>query len=269
MLRPDAEASKAVLNWLQSSGIPSSDVTDDGDTIHFVASISEAEKMLDTTFHVYRNKNKPVDSIRTLQYSLPAELHAYVDMVQPTTRFGQIKAQRDQIFRIERAGQSQNAVDVNACNTTITPACLKSLYKIDIPQKQTSGFIGINGFLEEYARYDDLEAFKKLYAPFMKNESFSWTSVDGGLLDQTSTADSGEANLDVQYALSVGYPVPGNYYSTAGRGELIPDLDQPDLASNQNEPYLDFFEYLLALPDSELPHTRKFPVLPSSSLLHR
>lgn len=45
------------------------------------------------------------------------------------------------------------------------------------------------------------------------------------------------------------------YYSTGGLGKLVPDLDQPTPESNQNEPYLDFLTYMLALPDSELPQT--------------
>ena len=64
-----------------------------------------------------------------------------------------------------------------------------------------------------------------------------------------------EANLDVQYAYPLSYPTPGFYYSTGGRGELVPDLDQPTPADNQNEPYLDFLHYILALPDNELPTT--------------
>jgi tripeptidyl-peptidase-1 len=55
----------------------------------------------------------------------------------------------------------------------------------------------------------------------------------------------GEANLDIQYAVSLSYKVPVNYYSTGGLGILVPDLDQPDITQNQNEPYLDFLHYIL------------------------
>ena len=55
----------------------------------------------------------------------------------------------------------------------------------------------------------------------------------------------GEANLDIQYAVSLSYKVPVNYYSTGGRGILVPDLDQPDINQNSNEPYLDFLHYIL------------------------
>lgn len=80
--------------------------------------------------------------------------------------------------------------------------------------------------------------------------------INGGLATQDDTVDDDvEANLDVQYAYPLSYPTPAFYYSTGGRGELVPDLDQPTAADNQNEPYLDFLHYILALPDSELPTT--------------
>ena len=61
--------------------------------------------------------------------------------------------------------------------------------------------------------------------------------------------------VDVQYALALSYLSPSVYYSTGGRGIHIPDLDYPDPADNNNEPYLDFLHYMLSLPDHELPKT--------------
>jgi tripeptidyl-peptidase-1 len=74
------------------------------------------------------------------------------------------------------------------------------------------------------------------------------------LNDQNASADSTEANLDIQY--TAGLVAPGiktNFFSTAGRGPLIADLDQPNEEDNQNEPYMEFFTYLLSLADGELP----------------
>lgn len=73
-------------------------------------------------------------------------------------------------------------------------------------------------------------------------------------MDQRATNSSIEANLDVQY--TAGLVAPGiktNYYSHPARGPLVPDLDQPYQEGNQNEPYLDYFTYLVGLPDGELP----------------
>ena len=260
MLRPHADSTQSVMDWLQRSEVAPTDVRDEGETIHFVTTLSNAEKMLDTTFNVYRNVHRHVDKIRTLHYSLPEELHRHIDMIQPTTRFGQMRAQRSQVIDVQRVGQPYSGLNVTACNATITPQCLKTLYNVGPPHRSPCGFVGINGFLEEYPRYDDFHTFAQEYAPYLRNQSFTWASVDGGLLNQSSTEDSVEANLDVQYALSVGFPVKGNYYSTAGRGILVPDLDQPNAENNENEPYLDFFDYILSLPDAELPHTCKWQV---------
>lgn len=256
LLEPGSEATTAVLQWLETSGIRSADISSNGDWIHFVAPISQVEALLDTKFHLYSNSYNSERKVRTTQYSVPDHLHRYIDMVQPTTRFGQVRPQTKRLFDAQYLGKAHTGLNTTTCNSTITPSCLKSLYNVETPKRNTSsGFIGINGFLEEYARFADFATFEEEYAPWMKNESFTWTSINGGILNQTYTGDSGEANLDVQYALSLGWPLPGNFYSTGGRGYLVPDLDQPTLSDDDNEPYLDFLQYILALPDDELPHT--------------
>ena len=85
-----------------------------------------------------------MEAIRTLQYSVPESVKPYVQMIQPTTRFGQINPQRSTVFKMGEAksvtsmkgkGLFGSAPPVNAfnatfCNTTITPDCLRGLYKI-------------------------------------------------------------------------------------------------------------------------------------------
>lgn len=36
---------------------------------------------------------------------------------------------------------------------------------------------------------------------------------------------------------------------------VLTSSSQPDPTKNSNEPYVEFFDYLLKLPDSKLPHT--------------
>ncbi|KAF2726224.1 subtilisin-like protein [Polychaeton citri CBS 116435] len=259
MLRPHAEATQAVLTWLKTVGISSDVIIDDGDWINFIATVEQAEELLDTRFGVFRNKVQHVDKVRTLQYSVPEQLHKYIDMIQPTTRFDQLHAESAMPFEVQKlgaVGSLSDALDVS-CNDSITPACLQDLYNIHGQAKlnnESVGFAAFNNFLDEYPRYADLAAFEAEYATFANGENFTWTSINGGKLDQNYEGDSGEANLDVQYILSTGYPVPIHAYSTAGLGPLKPDLDQPE-GPGQNEPYLDFLQYILAQPDHELPHT--------------
>ncbi|KAK4897124.1 Tripeptidyl-peptidase sed2 [Elasticomyces elasticus] len=266
MLRPEAHATDAVLKWLADSGLDDADIKSDGEWVNFVARLDTAEQMLDTQFHVYHNAMSNTEKIRTLSYSIPDELHELVTMVQPTTRFGQMRPQGRRVFDTEIMGSARgklggaaaSGLNVTACNASITPSCLKELYNVKgySLNNASSGFAAFNNFLEEYPRYSDLKTFEAEYAPYANGESFSWSSINGGLLKQNDTIDdSGEANLDVQYLLSMGYPVPIHAYSTGGRGPIVPDLDQLNAATAQNEPYLDFLTYILAQPDDELPHT--------------
>ncbi|KAF1994689.1 tripeptidyl-peptidase-like protein [Amniculicola lignicola CBS 123094] len=261
LIKPRAESSEAVLAWLKNSGVATEDVVNDGEWVNFVASVSTAEKMMATTFKTYQSLvREDVNKIRALEYSVPKSVLEHIDMIQPTTRFGQIRPQFNHIHDKEKVPTTMlkmaAAVVNQTCAQSINPTCLKDLYnfadyKADPNAKVT---IGVNGFLEQYARWKDFAQFAGLYAPWAVGSNFSWTSVNGGILDQRATNDSVEANLDIQYTLGLVAPsLNVNYYSTPNRGPLVPDLDQPTLNDNQNEPYLDLFTYLVGLPDGELP----------------
>ncbi|KAF2635777.1 tripeptidyl-peptidase-like protein [Massarina eburnea CBS 473.64] len=257
LIKPRAESSDAVLNWLKDSDIPSSDIVDDGEWVNFVAPVSKAEAMLNTTFRSYQSLvRKNINKIRALHYSAPKNVRDHIDMIQPTTRFGQIRPQFSNIHDQEEIPDINSLAAVNStCNTTITPACIKDLYNFaDYTPGKANVTIGVTGYLEQYARFADFDKFASLAAPWAANSTFTTTSVNGGKIDQNATDDSVEANLDIQYTLGLVAPAVGvNFYSTPGRGLLIPDLDQPTQDDNSNEPYLDFFTYVVGLPDTDLP----------------
>ncbi|KAF2745280.1 tripeptidyl-peptidase-like protein [Sporormia fimetaria CBS 119925] len=266
LLKPRPESTTVVMDWLEESGVPADDIENDGEWINFIAPVSIAEKMMGTSFNTYQNLVRDdVRKIRALQYSVPAHVREHIDIIQPTTRFGQMRPQFSQIHDVEVLYPEVNAKHapvklgpVNAtCNRQITPQCLKDLYNFGSFKADSSvpTFIGVSGFLEQYARFKDFAQFASLWAPWAVGSNFTWASVNGGILDQRATNSSIEANLDVQYTAGlVGPCIKTRYYSTPGRGPLIPDLDQPTPDDNQNEPYLDYFTHLVGLPDDELPH---------------
>ncbi|KAF7188391.1 Tripeptidyl-peptidase SED2 [Pseudocercospora fuligena] len=266
MLRPAPEATSDVVNWLVGSGVAPEAIAEEGEWINFVAPVDIANDLLNTSFAIYKN-NHGQEILRTLQYSVPSELHRYIDMVQPTTRFGEVKEQRSLVHDKEVLGKPPgprltglkgSTVDSACNNRTIDPDCLHALYSIpENPDldNATSGFMAFANYLEQYPRYSDLSEFIQDYFPEAKGSSFSWESINGGKLEQNSTKDSGEANLDAQYLLSSGWPVNMHAYSTAGLGVLVPELDQPTQKDNQNEPFLDWLTYVLAQDDKDLPHT--------------
>ena len=258
-LRPSKEVSQAILGWLRSESIPENDIEDEGDWINFKVTVAEAESMLKTHFYYFHNNNVDVKRIRTLQYSVPQALRGYVQMIQPTTRFGQFRPQLSMVMGSTKAESEYHPSGYNAtfCNTTVTPDCLRGLYQLDsfLANPIVGNSLGISGFLRQYAQYAELERFANEYARYARNSTFGVVSISGGINTQNvpNTVDTGEANLDMQYGVAISYNTPVTYYTTGGLGPLVPDLDQPSVDNNQNEPYLDQLHYLLSLDDEKLP----------------
>ncbi|CAE7185119.1 hypothetical protein P3342_008302 [Pyrenophora teres f. teres] len=105
-----------------------------------------------------------------------------------------------------------------------------------------TGLLDIAGFHEEYAIISEYTSFLKSYGIFTKkSRSFTCTTVNGGFC--SSSPAGTEANLDIQYAGTILTSVPNIHYCTAGRGQFFGSR------SNTHEPYIEFLQYLPALPD--------------------
>ncbi|KAH8693965.1 peptidase S8/S53 domain-containing protein [Talaromyces proteolyticus] len=252
-LQPTAESSEAVLSWLQSEDVSENLIDVDGDWVKFIVPVKQAEKMLNTTFYIFHDEENSGYRVRTLEYSVPHHVHKHVQLIQPTTHFGRMKPQRSWVFDYEEI-EAPNR-DVVDCSSYVTPDCLRQLYRLDdftaTPDPRNK--LGISGYLEQYARYDDLEGFLQQYAPNMTDGNFTVQSINGGMNEQSSDDDSTEASLDIQYGIALAYNVPTIFFTTGGRGPLVPDLSQPDANDSSNEPYLEQLQYLLNLPDEDLP----------------
>ncbi|KAI1306585.1 peptidase S8/S53 domain-containing protein [Xylaria venustula] len=257
---PTDAAVSTVLGWLGDSNIKT---LVNNDWITFSTTVEKANELLNTTFAWYQNEKGGSAKLRTLDYSVPDEIAENINLIQPTTRFGQLVPQRSTIFDVHYVDEEEFKVanvestgDVAAdCNTSqITPACLKSLYNIGYKASATDNLVAFASYLEEYARYSDLSLFESKWLPSAVGQNFSVQLVNNGLNDQNSNSDSGEANLDVQYILGVSSPIPILEYSTGGLGPLVPTEDEPGPTSS-NEPYLDFLTWLLDQEDSALPQT--------------
>ncbi|KAL1963005.1 hypothetical protein VTN77DRAFT_8753 [Rasamsonia byssochlamydoides] len=256
-LLPSDDAVEAVISWLQSAGI--ADIEQDADWINFRTTVGVANKLLDTQFHWYVSTEKHVRRLRTLEYSVPDELAQHIYMIQPTTRFGHIRPARKNSRVKDLSVDAHRAVTAASnsgiCNFLITPTCLKKLYNVNnyTANAHSGSKIGFSSYLQEYARYADLASFEQTLAPWAQGQTFSVVEFNGGLNDQNSTADSSEANLDLQYIVGLSSPLPVTEFSTGGLGYLVPDINEPTQADNQNEPYLNFLQGVLKLDQKDLP----------------
>ncbi|EYE90510.1 S53 family peptidase [Aspergillus ruber CBS 135680] len=261
MLLPNENAVHAVREWLQDAGI--SDIEEDADWVRFHTTVDQANDLLDANFLWYAHKShRNTARLRTLEYSIPDSIAPQVNVIQPTTRFGQIRANRATHSSKPKGGldelaisQAATADDDSICDQITTPHCLRKLYNVNgYKADPASGSkIGFASFLEEYARYSDLVLFEENLAPFAEGENFTVVMYNGGKNDQNSKSDSGEANLDLQYIVGMSAGAPVTEFSTAGRAPVIPDLDQPDPSAGTNEPYLEFLQNVLHMDQEHLP----------------
>jgi tripeptidyl-peptidase-1 len=191
---PAARSVSEVSSWLAEFGIQQEI---DNDWITISTTVQTANELLNASFAWYEYEEGGGPKLRTLSYSVPDGVADHVDLVQPTTRFGQLGAKRSTIFDMtiidEEDVKAKVDVDAAVCGATITPACLKSLYNISYTPEETGNLVGFASYLEEYARYSDLQTFETNYVPSAKGQTFSVTLINGGLNDQVSTDDSGKS----------------------------------------------------------------------------
>jgi tripeptidyl-peptidase-1 len=266
MLRPSEAAVDGVVDWLRSAGV--ADVEEDADWVNFRTTVGVANQLLHTKFQWYSHEERHIRRLRTLEYSIPDNVTDRVYMIQPTTRFGQIRSSHAQSHRKQLHGLAHQALQASGlkwagnstlngtdvCKYMVTPACLKQLYHVNYRADAHSGSrIAFASFLEQYARYQDLAAFEKQFAPGAVGQNFSVVQIHGGKNGQKSSNDSSEANLDLQYILGLSHPLPVTEYSTGGQGPLVPDINEPDAATSENEPYLDFLQAVLKSKQKDLP----------------
>lgn len=212
---PTADHS-GVVDWLHSHGVHN--VHRQGALVHFATDVGTANKLLDTDFAWYHHGS--TRKLRTTKYSIPNNLKDAIELISPTTFFGEPKGAKPIHSHQPPQEASQKAhhqghVD-QSCNDIITPKCLRQLYQLgDFTPKRGSGArIGYGNFLNETSSYKDLALFEEKFD--LPPENFSTTLIAGGVNDQSPDASSGEANLDVQLIVALTHPMPVEAFITAG-----------------------------------------------------
>ncbi|KAK4458390.1 tripeptidyl-peptidase [Cladorrhinum samala] len=152
------------------------------------------------------------------------------------------------------------------CLLTTTPSCIKQLYNLTYsppessPSSSSPVRFAVAGFLDQFIHSSDVSLFLSQYTgnPAVGVASvpdrFSTVLLNSATNPQSPPSLAGmEASLDVQYAIALGHPANVSYILTGGKGvKLSPEGDA--IPDGDNEPYLEMLNYLLGLPDSEVPH---------------
>ena len=293
LLSADTEQRDVILSWLTASNVSTSDIKEDGHWIRFNATVEQANSMLAADFTWFRNLKTGGESLRTLRYSIPQKFRHTISLVHPTTRFGpgeavQRSSQHQELRRrglmqprrvVESFARKDNHIINRAtldpsCNITITPSCIRSLYNIptNITTSNARG-VGVYASQSQVAKFTDFSIFTQNFIPEAAGVSssslpkivkppliptsqanFTFLSINNDTTSQDDLIDSDvETNFDIQYAAGLSFPIPALIFSIGGQGPLVPELGNHP--GDGSEPYLQWLDSILALPDDQLPHT--------------
>ncbi|KAI1501290.1 Tripeptidyl-peptidase sed4 [Biscogniauxia marginata] len=251
---PAGGAAAAVTGWLRDGGVEAGRIHRRGAAdINFAAPVGTVNRLLNATFAYYDVAG--VRKLRTTEYSVPDEVADHVHLIHPTTFFGRTRSRRMPIAEDEVPGLAElgTAVADDDCSRLITPGCLRSGYNIGdyVPDPASGSRTAFGSFLNESARLADLHLYQEAYG--IARQDFSVETINGGLDHQDPRGSVGEANLDAQFQSAVSAPLPLTQFITGGSPPFVPSLAIPDGAHNTNEPYLEYYAYLLNRTNADLP----------------
>ena len=231
---PADESIQVVKDWLLASGVPN------GNILHYENKgwlavdlrVAEVEALLSAEY--YEHDIDGETRIGCDSYSLPEHVSTHVDFVKPGVAFSAPVSKRTLLKRDVRAPSMKREAslvlsrpmneninhklppaaaglppELQACDTNITPPCIKALYGIpEARYNQPENVLGI------YARGDkfsqaDLDLFFENYAPQIpEGTTPEVISIDGGTapVSAKSVLNFGESDVDLDLAYSLVYP---------------------------------------------------------------
>ncbi|KAG6021930.1 hypothetical protein E4U41_002358 [Claviceps citrina] len=252
LIRPRPEAVESVRRWLWSANVPEHLVQHRGHFVDATVTVKDAARLLAANYSVFEQGSYKV--VGTLAYSVPADVRPHVAAIQPTT-FLNTDNRLKLVKRNQPTGQGDEEVRQDTCLLLNTPACLRKLYgmKSHVAEPDPRSLLGVVGFNNQAAQFDQLARYIDKYAAYAKGANFTVALINNGTNPQ-GQYPSGEANLDIQIAVAMAYKVPVRFYSTGGEyHDFNPDLDISDRQKEYVEPWLQFARHMLELPDQELP----------------
>ncbi|UNI20929.1 Tripeptidyl-peptidase I [Purpureocillium takamizusanense] len=274
LLRPHQSSIDAVKKWLAEVGVPEEHIRGDGgQVIEARVPTLHAERLLrlaarggqteDEERRPGREERDPTTALRAhvaFVHRAPGPRSTGTDTPRkgfhiPTTVPRPLQA-------VVQAPARKGSTTPSCSGGVVTPTCLRALYRMGSGNSNNSASpaharsrFGVVGFRGQAAQHAQLNKFLAALAPDARGANFSTVLVNGGSNPQDETyTRTGEANLDIQYAVAMAYPVPVTFYAVGGEDhDFVPDLDIWDRETQFIEPYATFFSHLLGLDDEHLP----------------
>ncbi|KAF8263243.1 peptidase S8/S53 domain-containing protein [Lactarius quietus] len=270
IVAPHIDTLGLVNSWLEHSGISFSISATHGGgwlTVPTVP-VSTANDLLGASYQLYRYSGTNKTILRTIGYELPMALHAHVQTVVPTTHFSPprilqqtlLKRSKEDAVTItnstsrepvlsSRNGDGGDDDDANNHKDDVTVNTLRRLYETQeyVPSATDKSLFAVVGFVDDVPSQTDLTLFMNEYRADTKDATFTLKEINGGTSEASKPSD--EADMNVQYALGMAYPIPLVYCSVGGDLDWDPITYKPIKGDSD----LEWLDYVLDL--SKVPQT--------------
>ncbi|KAJ8124745.1 hypothetical protein O1611_g8896 [Lasiodiplodia mahajangana] len=215
---PSKEVVLDTVQWLLQMGVsPKRIIPSAGrNWIRVESNVTEAEKLLDTTYSVYQD-GEGMTLIACESYSIPASIRQHIDFVSPTIQFDASmgtatrKAVKREAMKpkLKATYVGAEPLSLQNCSQLTTPSCIRAIYGIpEMGEAVEGNSYGVVEFAPQSYSQADLNGFFSVYASNVPNDTAPiLNEVDGGYLsDETGSGTRGESNLDLCYAMSLVHP---------------------------------------------------------------
>ncbi|CAK7264271.1 hypothetical protein SEPCBS119000_000903 [Sporothrix epigloea] len=233
---PHRTTVEVVVDWLTSAGIHIDRISQSANKqwIQFDATVSEAEELLMTEYHIYEHTASGDNDLAAEDYHVPHQVREHIDYVTPGIRLrrdlgNDRRLQHRQQVEDEDRRRSLHArymgkVDLGSyspdlvmsfpptnltnCDRFVTPECIRHLYGIPLGSTAYPGNeMGIFETFSLYYSKEDLNLFFEKFAPFVPNGTCPIPRlIDGAIGDTAQPYAGSESNLDLQSAIPLIYP---------------------------------------------------------------
>ncbi|OAA63076.1 alkaline serine protease AorO [Cordyceps fumosorosea ARSEF 2679] len=213
LFAPDDQAIASVKDWLVKSGIAANSINLSRNKawVKFESTVSTLESLLAVNLTAPKNAKRDVSS----EVKLPQQISSVVEFVLPSLN---ASSHATTGRRTKNRGRPSTKpfrgyFDPNSlenCNEVVTPACIRTMYKIPKPSGATpvaNNVLGIFETDDNYYNQADMDQFmftvaQNISARVKPIEYF----INGAKLDATRENAGDESNLDFQMTVPMIYP---------------------------------------------------------------
>ncbi|TFY79415.1 hypothetical protein EWM64_g4597 [Hericium alpestre] len=189
LVAPSSDTASAVKDWLSSHGISSNTISPAGEWVGINVTVQQVNTLLDADYSTFTHQSTGQQTVRTLSYSIPADLKSHLSLVHPTVAFpvkpfGSPKV----VGKFSKKSNLTADAAPASCGTAFTLTCAQQLYGIpSAPATRSSNRIAVAGFIDQWANLADLKSFLQTYrTDISPSTTFSTVLIDGGENDQST-----------------------------------------------------------------------------------